>query len=231
MSKDYTERNADFDAGYGFGWHHACIFGLLVAVYCLTKYDFTRKPDTTAQPTMSAMQAQTLSAAPTFKSTTIEVEPMNTEEKDKDFDRRDYINRYAGVAIAEMNKYGIPASITLAQGIHETAAGTSRLAKEAKNHFGIKCFSRKCKEGHCIRASDDSHKDFFFNYESVWESYRHHSKFLKNGSRYSGLFELDRTDYKGWAHGLQNAGYATSPTYAKNLIRIIELYNLHQFDQ
>ncbi|MBK6932827.1 MAG: glucosaminidase domain-containing protein [Saprospirales bacterium] len=128
----------------------------------------------------------------------------------------DYVERFAPVAVAEMQKYGIPASIILAQGLLESNAGTSNLAQQTNNHFGIKCHSNRCKPGHCANFSDDSHKDFFVRYGNVWSSYRAHSNFLKNSRRYGHLFKLDASDYKGWARGLAKAGYATDPKYAQN---------------
>lgn len=142
----------------------------------------------------------------------------------------DYVKQFAPVAVAEMKKYGIPASVTLAQGLLESNAGESRLATENNNHFGIKCFSKNCKKGHCTNHSDDSHKDFFRKYPSAWESYRAHSVFLQR-NRYRHLLKLPRTDYKSWARGLSKAGYATDPKYADKLIRIIETLHLHQYDK
>lgn len=142
-----------------------------------------------------------------------------------------YVDRYAKVAQAEMTKYGIPASITLAQGLLESNIGTSTLAKKNNNHFGIKCFSRNCSKGHCSNFSDDSHKDFFRIYANSWESYRAHSLLLKNNKRYSSLFKLRRTDYKNWAKGLKKAGYATDKTYAEKLIRLIDELDLHKYDK
>jgi flagellum-specific peptidoglycan hydrolase FlgJ len=143
----------------------------------------------------------------------------------------DYIRHYAPVAQTEMRKFGIPASITLAQGLLESNAGTSGLAKNANNHFGMKCFSHRCKKGHCVNATDDTHKDFFLKFNNVWSSYRSHSLFLKDKPRYAGLFRLSPTDYKGWARGLSKAGYATDRQYAEKLIRIIEDFQLHRFDR
>jgi len=142
-----------------------------------------------------------------------------------------YIQKYHKIAVREMHKYGIPASITLAQGILESNAGQSSLAKEANNHFGIKCFSRRCSKGHCINRYDDHHKDFFRVYDSPWESYRAHSLFLKKGKRYASLFKLKRTNYRAWAHGLKKAGYATDKLYAEKLINLIEDLGLDEYDQ
>ena len=140
-----------------------------------------------------------------------------------------YVERYVRVALAEKEKFGIPASITLAQGLLESDAGCSRLAKANNNHFGIKCFSKRCKKGHCSNYSDDHHKDFFRIYVSVWRSFRNHSEFLQK-KRYRKCFELEVTDYKGWARELSKAGYATDPKYADKLIGVIEGLELWQFD-
>lgn len=156
------------------------------------------------------------------------VDPAIVAEKNRIV--QDYIKRYAPVAIEEMKEYGIPASITLAQGLLESNAGDSRLAVDANNHFGIKCFSNSCKKGHCKNYTDDTHKDFFRVHKSVWESYRTHSLFLQR-DRYKHLLQLGKTDYKGWAHGLKKAGYATDKRYAYKLINLIETLNLHQYDK
>lgn len=140
-----------------------------------------------------------------------------------------YVKRFADVAIAEMKKYGIPASITLAQGLIETNAGDSRLARKNNNHFGMKCFSKKCGKGHCSNFTDDTHKDFFRKYKSSWESYRAHSQLLM-GKRYRHLKKLGNKNYKGWAKGLKKAGYATDRRYAEKLINIIDEMKLHRFD-
>ncbi|MFK7947953.1 MAG: glycoside hydrolase family 73 protein, partial [Saprospiraceae bacterium] len=141
-----------------------------------------------------------------------------------------YVSRYVPVAKIEQNLYGIPTSITLAQGLLESDAGHSRLAKQNNNHFGIKCFSRTCAKGHCANFTDDSHKDFFRVYKSAWESYREHSLFLQK-PRYKHLLDLPPTDYKAWAKGLSKAGYATDKRYADKLITLIEALNLHQYDK
>ena len=141
----------------------------------------------------------------------------------------DYISRFAEVSQAEMKKYGIPASIILAQGLIETNAGDSRLAKQNNNHFGMKCFSKKCGKGHCSNFTDDTHKDFFRKYKSSWESYRAHSHLL-NGKRYKHLKKLGTKNYKDWARGLKKAGYATDRRYAEKLINIIEELKLQQYD-
>lgn len=138
-----------------------------------------------------------------------------------------YIERYAPMAVEQMKLHNIPASITLAQGLHESGAGRSRLATEANNHFGIKVGSSW--DGPYIVQSDDHPFDRFRVYGSARESYEDHSLFLKK-KRYESLFQLASTDYKGWAHGLKRCGYATNPAYAQNLIKLIEDYNLYDYD-
>jgi len=140
-----------------------------------------------------------------------------------------YVERFAHVAQEEMRKFNIPASITLAQGLIETNAGQSPLATKNNNHFGIKCFSKSCKKGHCSNFSDDSHKDFFRKYKSSWESFRAHSKLLTY-KRYKHLTQLDPSDYKNWAIGLKKAGYATDKNYHNKLIRLIEDLHLDKYD-
>ena len=116
----------------------------------------------------------------------------------------DYVKNYHAAAVAEMHLYGIPASITLAQGLLESNAGDSRLATTARNHFGIKCFSRTCQKGHCMNASDDTHKDFFRIYPSAVDCYRAHSVFLQ-ADRYKWLRKFGKKDYKNWALGLKKS--------------------------
>ncbi len=140
----------------------------------------------------------------------------------------DYIARYAGMAVEQMKQYGIPASITLAQGLLESDAGRSSLATKCNNHFGIKCHSDWT--GRRIYHDDDARQECFRCYSNADESFRDHSLFLVNGSRYKSLFKLGPTDYKGWARGLKAAGYATSPTYADKLIELIERYGLDSYD-
>lgn len=141
----------------------------------------------------------------------------------------DYINRYKDLAVSEMKRTGVPASITLSQGMIESDYGRSTLARDANNHFGIKCHSDWT--GPTIRHHDDKRNECFRKYKKPEESYYDHSDFLKSGSRYKSLFYLNSTDYKGWARGLKKAGYATNPDYANMLIRKIEEYNLTYFDR
>jgi flagellum-specific peptidoglycan hydrolase FlgJ len=140
------------------------------------------------------------------------------------------VRRYAALAKAEMHKYGIPASITLAQGLLESNVGSSKLAVENNNHFGIKCFSRTCRKGHCSNFTDDSHKDFFRIFGNVSDSYRSHSQLLRQ-PRYRALFKLKRSDYRGWARGLKKAGYATDDHYDEKLINLIEALKLFEYDR
>lgn len=139
-----------------------------------------------------------------------------------------YIDQYKDLAIAEMLKYDIPASITLAQGLLESGAGMSELARKGNNHFGIKCHDWG---GATTYHDDDEEQECFRKYRDVYESYEDHSRFLARQPRYRSLFRLKRTNYKGWARGLKKCGYATSPTYANKLIGIIELYKLHKYDK
>ena len=141
---------------------------------------------------------------------------------------RSYIDRFSDIAVAEMDNYGIPASISMAQAIVESRSGLSRLAVSNNNHFGIKCFSKTCPKGHCSNFTDDHHKDFFRKYAGSVDSWREHSKFLMKNS-YRKLLKYGK-DYRVWARGLRELGYATDPTYDKKLIAIIEKYELHRLD-
>lgn len=138
-----------------------------------------------------------------------------------------YITQYAAMAVAEQQRSGIPAAITLAQGIYETNAGLSELATEANNHFGIKC--KKEWRGETFAHTDDAPNECFRKYSCAAESYKDHSDYLKRSPRYADLFTLQQTDYSSWAHGLKKCGYATNPKYAHNLIKVIEDFNLQQY--
>lgn len=139
-----------------------------------------------------------------------------------------YISKFKNIAIIEMNKYGIPASITLAQALLESGVGNSDLAKYANNHFGIKCTTDWKGKGYY--KDDDQKDDCFRVYSNPEESFKDHSEFLKR-KRYAALFELDKNDYEGWAKGLKAAGYATNPKYPDLLINIILKNNLQQYDR
>ena len=140
-----------------------------------------------------------------------------------------YIARYSELAVQEMLRSCVPASITLAQGILESGAGLSKLATEGNNHFGIKC--HKGWTGRSMKMDDDKRNECFRVYDSPEQSFRDHSDFLRYRDRYKFLFDLDRTDYEGWAYGLKQAGYATDPKYPSKLIKYIEDYNLSRFDR
>jgi LysM repeat protein len=140
-----------------------------------------------------------------------------------------YIDNYKDLAVAEMRRTGVPASITLAQGMLESGLGKSSLATEANNHFGIKCHNDW--KGPTVKHNDDKRNECFRKYNNPAESYRDHSDFLKNTPRYRFLFDLQTTDYIGWAKGLKKAGYATNPDYANLLIAKIEQYGLNDFDK
>lgn len=148
---------------------------------------------------------------------------------DKRFTPQDYIEKYKDDAITEMERSGVPASITLAQGMLESGYGNSELAKKAKNHFGIKCHSDWT--GATFRMDDDKKNECFRKYKTVRQSFKDHSDFLKGKRRYAFLFDLKITDYKGWCKGLRKAGYATNKKYAKLLIDLIERHDLNQYVQ
>lgn len=139
-----------------------------------------------------------------------------------------YAKAYGNMAVEKMRIYGIPASITLSQGMLESGYGASELAIKANNHFGIKCGSSW--RGERVYHDDDAKGECFRKYKSVDDSYRDHSNFLSTNRRYNGLFLLDPLDYKGWARGLKAAGYATNPKYAELLIGLIETHKLHRYD-
>ena len=140
-----------------------------------------------------------------------------------------YIEDYKDIAMVEMQRYNIPASITLAQGILESGSGQGRLARYGNNHFGIKCHATW--NGKTMTHDDDEKSECFRRYKYAYESFEDHSQFLMKRGRYSSLFELNPTDYESWAHGLKRAGYATDPAYAKKLIALIKKFSLHQYDE
>jgi len=161
--------------------------------------------------------------APKNDAAPVGVQQMSQNQADR------YISRYSKIAVQEMDKYGIPASISLAQGLVESRFGTSKLAVRNNNHFGMKCFSKNCRNGHCSNHLDDHHKDFFRIFKNPWESWRAHSQMLANG-RYSALKKYGR-NYRQWAQGLERLGYATDRSYSEKLIGVIERYDLHRFDR
>ena len=140
----------------------------------------------------------------------------------------EYIHTYCSMAVAEMKRSGIPASVTLAQGILETECGNSELVKKSNNHFGIKC--KSTWTGESVTHTDDAPNECFRKYNNPADSYKDHSDYLKTSPRYAALFQLAPSDYKGWAYGLKRAGYATNPQYPQIVISNIEKYNLQQYD-
>lgn len=203
-------------------WFRLLVLGLLVWV--LLRKDLTLQLSlaNSARIVTSSLAAPQAAPGPAPEGTT----PLLSVSDEQ---QQLYVQRFAPVAQAEMRKFGIPASITLAQGLLETNAGTSPLAVQNNNHFGIKCFSRECRKGHCRNFADDSHKDFFRIYPTAWDSFRSHSRLLQ-GDRYRRLFDLPAGDYRGWAQGLLKAGYATDKRYADKLIAVIEKWNLNRYD-
>lgn len=145
-----------------------------------------------------------------------------------DTPQKSYIEKYSDLAVEEMYRSGVPASITLAQGLLESGNGLSELAVKGNNHFGIKCHN--AWTGSKVYHDDDKKGECFRKYDSPEESFRDHSDFLRYRDRYKFLFDLEPTDYKGWAHGLRKAGYATDPKYPEKLIRLIEEYELYLYD-
>ncbi|SDI39927.1 glucosaminidase domain-containing protein [Mucilaginibacter sp. P25] len=189
---------------------------LFIAVVCLSSCSARKKTTTVsnrdAKRNNSNIQKANKDAIANYRS----------------YNSLEYIDRFKAIAIQEMNQYGIPASITLAQGLFESGAGNSDLAKYANNHFGIKCTSDWT--GKSYYKDDDNVNDCFRVYDNPEDSFRDHSAFLKR-KNYAKLFELDKNDYEGWAYGLKKAGYATNPKYPQLLINIIVKYNLDQYDR
>lgn len=197
---------------------------LVVLLFCLTsclsKKDIVLQDPNWGNGPSSSTVASSSSPSPVLPSDEVSLPRSSTAEA--------YIARYKNIAIQEMNQYGIPASIKLAQALLESGNGNSSLARNANNHFGIKGTSSW--QGKTVLKSDDRPDDRFRVYRTAEESFRDHSEFLLR-KRYAALFELDRDDYKGWARGLKKAGYATNPRYAELLINLIERYDLQQYDR
>lgn len=195
-------------------------FSIIIVLFssCLSKHEVLQNPRTGGRPVPPpSRERQKPASAPPVIST-----PSGTS-----LSGHEYIAQYKGIAIEEMNRYGIPASIKLAQALLESGNGNSTLAREANNHFGIKCTPEW--PGGKAYKDDDRRNDCFRVYERVEDSFRDHSQFLLR-NRYAALFELNKDDYRGWARGLKSAGYATNPRYAELLINLIERYELHQYD-
>ncbi len=153
----------------------------------------------------------------------------NSATINSEMSREEYINRYKHIAIAHQRRYGIPASITMAQGILESNSGNSNLARKSNNHFGIKC--KGDWKGRSVRHDDDAPNECFRAYDTVEKSYEDHAEFLDSSPRYDSLFVFSPTDYRSWARGLKGAGYATAPDYAPRLVKIIEDYKLYLLDR
>lgn len=185
--------------------------------------------DESGVPTAAAATPTMASAVPTNFWSRVE-RPATKPVGKKRQQQLTYLAQHADLAVREMHASGIPASITLAQALLESNVGRSTLATRNNNHFGIKCFSRTCRKGHCSNFDDDSHKDFFRVYADTEASFRAHSAFLQKGKRYQQLFSLRADDYEGWAHGLKKAGYATDKRYAHKLIGLIEALDLTRYD-
>lgn len=159
---------------------------------------------------------------------TLTVATQASAQKPGKMTREEYVATYAQLAMRQQQQYGIPASIKIAQGLLESGYGNSDLSKRSNNHFGIKCKSNWI--GDTVRYDDDALQECFRRYSSIEDSYRDHSEFLRSNKRYAGLFELNPKDYKGWAKGLKQCGYATAPHYANTLIKFIEDYELYLLD-
>jgi flagellum-specific peptidoglycan hydrolase FlgJ len=178
-------------------------------------------------PTLSTMGIEPL---PPTKSAVTDIKPATKAEIDNvpPSVQQAFIDNFSNLAVSEMDRTGVPASITMAQAIIESRFGKSSLAMGTKNHFGIKCFLKSCKPGHCVNKFDDTHKDFFIVYKNAGESFKDHSDFLMKHA-YRALLKYGK-DYKSWANGLQSYGYATDSEYGKKLIAVIERYELHRLD-
>ncbi len=204
---------------------------LLVAAVCFTGCK-SRKPTVRHQKKHRTVQVRQPDVRQPIKEKDTPGEsanvgvPVNIPYSDR---VANYINEFSGIAKEEMLQYGIPASIKLAQGILESGAGGGELTRKANNHFGIKCHTGW--QGESVYHDDDELGECFRKYNDPKYSFRDHSLFLTQRSRYSDLFKLRKDDYKGWAHGLRKAGYATDPRYPEKIIGIIERYSLQDYDQ
>jgi len=197
-------------------------FGLLL-VGCGSKKTVVRHEPTPHKERPARVESKKETVSERTEST----EVVSTKSRETTT-TKNYIEMYSSIAQEEMKLYGIPASITLAQGILESASGNGRLAMEANNHFGIKCHEWT---GAKIYHDDDHNQECFRKYNDAKYSFRDHSLFLTERSRYSGLFDLRKDDYKAWAKGLRAAGYATDKKYPEKLIDLIERYQLYKFDE
>ncbi|RUT68447.1 LysM peptidoglycan-binding domain-containing protein [Flavobacterium cupreum] len=195
------------------------------AIATTKKQASVQKPRTAS--TKKGTYSKPIGKYPTTNNTTEVIQSTSKTVVTSDL-INNYVLQFKDIAMANMQKYGIPASIILAQGILESGAGKGDLALEANNHFGIKC--HKDWLGESVRHDDDSAQECFRKYTEASESYRDHALFLVGKNRYATLFTYQKDDYKAWAKGLRAAGYATDPNYPDKLISYIERYNLHQYD-
>ncbi|MFA7446295.1 MAG: glucosaminidase domain-containing protein [Flavobacteriaceae bacterium] len=203
---------------------------ILAFVLVLASCKGTKYASNSKKPTPKPKTERTVSAKPTTKTTPKATENLEATSNVTVYADvvKNYIETYKETAKDNMRTHGIPASITLAQGILESGSGNGRLAKEANNHFGIKCHTGW--KGDTIRHDDDAAQECFRKYRHASESFQDHSLFLTSRSRYNDLFKLKKDDYEGWAKGLRKAGYATDPKYPDKLISLIERYELYQYD-
>lgn len=202
---------------------------LLLCIICFSSCK-TKKTASNSKKQRTERIVKTAPAVQVDSKKTIEAKPVEVPANIPYSERvANYINQYSGIAKDEMLQYGIPASITLAQGILESGAGAGELTVKANNHFGIKC--HKGWEGATVYHDDDERGECFRKYNDPRYSYRDHSLFLTQRSRYQDLFKLKKDDYIGWAKGLKKAGYATDPKYPDKLIGIIERYDLAAYDR
>lgn len=203
---------------------------IVLSSSCTTKY--SRKKTTTNRTltTKTISKKEETHRKETTQTTEVQEENLEATSAVKVTPAviRQYIETYKNIAMVEMQRYNIPASITLAQGILESGSGQGRLARVARNHFGIKCHLGW--EGPSVSHDDDEKGECFRKYARAEDSFEDHSLFLVNRPRYAFLFELKSDDYKGWAHGLKKAGYATDPNYPNKLIFLIDKYGLHKYD-
>ncbi len=202
----------------------------LLIISCGSQRKVVTKKPTTTKPTTTKPVVKTQNPKPKTTNTNDKTEVLKATTQVKVTTKMvlDYIDQFKNEAKNDMQQYGIPASITLAQGILESGAGTGPLAIQGNNHFGIKC--HKEWVGDSILHDDDALQECFRKYTNPNHSYRDHSLFLTSRSRYAPLFQLDKSDYKAWAKGLKEAGYATDVKYSEKLISLIERYQLHQYD-
>ena len=210
--------------------HKYFIFFLLIifTIGCKSSKPTVRTTKKTVATKTSSPKVVTNTSTKKNNSTNDEELIATSKVKTNSENINDYINNFKEVAKNNMKDYGIPSSIILAQGILESGAGKARLCKEANNHFGIKC--HKEWTGETITHDDDTLQECFRKYNDPADSYRDHALFLTSRSRYASLFQLEKNDYKGWAKGLKNAGYATDTKYPDKLIEIIERYQLYTYD-